>query len=454
MCIPIRKLLNKYMFTDGSIVPPPPNTAVTTQRSLAQPAERTSHPQVLCSDPSRTIRPSDSSVRPTLSVSLPVPPPSSPILPPRTHKISRVPNRALFSSSPQPPVETYTMTTDPNSSQLQHSLCVNMNQLQQSPRSPSRPSDASEQRAKQSVKSPSPGKQKKRGGLSLGKGGEVRESMAVDSMTVTGEKREVMVEENRERKMVNTKKAEGKKLRKAEKQIMETLIKAREPPSKDLRKTPPPTTIHRAPRLSKEALAFSRVFESMTLSTLRAVERIHEVEKARGDWDRKATHVTRMKIEREKRRLKIQDIHQRTKETIEAWKVMEENRISRLQDQNAQQISQHLLEKSIQRSTVTESRNRDAADRWLAAEFAQQALSISQEVSKDDRKISAESKREEIKRQVEQLTEAARQRKDEARTEKEIRDTQLLWEGVLAKKELNGKMMQVCVLLNCWTYTL
>lgn len=464
-----RRLLSKYRFTDRRTrgpVPPPPNTAVT--RPGAQPTDTIHHKshqhnstspetQLLSNikqPTAPTIIPSlssDLNFKPALSVALPGPPPSSPVFSPRTHK--RAPNRARFSSSPQPgttglPVESYTMTIDPNSSQLRHSLCVNMNQLQPSVDNPSRRAAVGEpQHSKHSgsVKSLSPSKQKKKQdqSMTLGNKEEVKGCTGVDSITVTGEKREVKVEEHCARKMVHAKKMEGKKLRKAEKQISEMLTKMREPPSKDIRDMPSSTTTHRAPRLSKEALAFSRVFESMTLSTMRAVDRIHEVEREREDWDRKASHVTSMKMERDKRRLKIQDLRQRTKETIEAWKVTEENKLERLQDQNARLISQHLLEKFIQRSTAMESRKREAADQLLAAEFAQQALNIGRKVSKDDRKISAENRRVEIKREVEQLTEAARQRKNEARKEREIRDTQLLWEGVLAKKELNGKMMQV-----------
>ena len=262
-------------------------------------------------------------------------------------------------------------------------------------------------------------------------------------MTVTGRRREVMVEENCTKKMVRDKEEDGKRLREAEEQIMETVAKTREPPSKDLRRVDPPTTIHGAPRLGKDTLAFSRVFESVTLSTLKAVDKIHETERMRENWNRKATHVVRMRNEREVRRRKIQDIRQKTKETIEAWRIMEENKVARLLDQNAEQASRNLLERSIQRCTASEDRKKEVKDRAFAAEFSQQAVSIGREVAKEDREISTEDRREEIKRQVEQVTEATRQRREEARTEKEIRNTQLVWEGALAKKELNGKIVQV-----------
>ena len=261
-------------------------------------------------------------------------------------------------------------------------------------------------------------------------------------ITVVGEKADVLMENNRVEKMAESKKEAGKELREEEAQIMETVEKTREPPSKDLRKVAPPTTIHGAPRLSKDTLAFSRVFESMTLSTFKAVDRIHEGQRMKENWERKATHVARMKTERERRRRKIQDFQQKTRETTEAWKIMEENKLIRLREKAAQETMQSILDRSLQQAASEKGQKKETAERSFATEFARQSLNICHDVSKDDHGLSLEERREEIKRQVKQVTEATRQRRQEAEAERETREAQLVWEGELGKKELSRKMIQ------------
>ena len=269
------------------------------------------------------------------------------------------------------------------------------------------------------------------------------ESEGINGIVVSGQKAEVRLEDNWVEKMAQMKKENGKRVREAEYQIVENLAKVREPPSKELRRVDPPITIHGAPRLSKNALAFSRAFESMTLSPLKAVDRIHELDRVNENWSRKAAYVSWVKMERERQRQKIKEIRQKTKETVEAWRIMEDNKVARLRDENVLKASQNLLEKSIQRNAASKSRKMDEMDRSFATEFTQQAVSIGHEMAKDDREISTKGKREEIKERVQLLTETARQRREEARSEREIRDTRLLWEGVLAKKDLDRKIMQV-----------
>ena len=273
---------------------------------------------------------------------------------------------------------------------------------------------------------------------------EELQSEDVEGVAVSGQRAELMLEDNRVEKMALEKREDRQRVRQAEKQIMETLAKTREPPPKGSLRVDPPTTIHGAPRLSKDALAFRRVFESMALSTLKAVDRIHQASKADDNWSRKAAHVSRMKDERERRRRKIEDIRRSTKETIEAWRIMEENKLERLSEENVRRASVNLLNKSIQRNAADEKRKRKAEDRIFAADFMQQTTGIGREIAKDDHEITAEEKREDTRDQVQQIVEATRQKRDETQTEKEIRDTQLVWEGVLAKKNLDGKMVEVC----------
>ena len=335
---------------------------------------------------------------------------------------------------------------DPNYSRLRHSLCVNLSSLQQETAAASSPKKHRKSAKSKRKSSLSHIISNERGKHLTGKKASrdtfVAEPSKGSMMSVLGQKEEVRAEDKSVERVAQAKKEEGKQLRREEEQIMG---KNREPLSKDLRKVPPPTTIHGAPRLSKDALAFSRAFQSVNLSTLKAVERIHEMEGVREDWERKAAHVERIRVERERRRQKIQDIRQKTKETVEAWRITEENKIVRLRDENAKQAVESLLERSLRRSDAGEHREREARDRSFAAEFVKQTVSVGREVAKDDRESTTEEKRKEIKRQVEQATELARHRRQEAKAEREIRDTRLVWEGALAKKELSGRVMKAAV---------
>ena len=425
---------------DSPHTPPPHAPPVKSSRhSISAQVPLPSHTQSAALTPSPKSF-SDPNCKATLNVPLPIPPPNSPAFQsPRTHK--RAPH---FSTSSQWTAnESYTSAAvDPD---LQQSL------LQQTLYGHGDPSEAA---AVDFEKSPSSDRQR-----AMKKGRHVvrkevthkekgeRESEGVDAMTVSGQKTEVLEENNWIEKMACTKQEDGRRLRKEEEQIMKSVAKTREPPPKHLRRVDPPTTIHGAPRLSKEALAFSRVFKSMHLSTLKAVDRIHEVDRLNETWSRKATHVTQMKKERENRQRKIQDIRKKTRETIEEWRIMEENKITRLREKNAKIESRNLMNRSIRQNTVRDSRKRNAMEQSFATEFSHQAGNVGREILKDDCEVAREEKRQEIKKQVQELTEATRERREEARTEREIRDTQLVWEGVLAKKELDGKMMQV--LCNC-----
>ena len=426
-----RSLVSKYQSTRRraqNAAPPPPNTAYVTER----------HPNVQSSHP--TSDPSTFKTR--WNISLPVPQSASPIYSITPDRVS--PSRVQNSNSPQhAPLESHTVAIHPGSSRTHHSICINLNKLEHSVTNQKCTITAVRTQQAKQKGSTNPKKDKR---LSVGE--ENKEQSREESkdrrswITVVGEKADVLMENDHVEKMAESKKEAGRELREEEAQIMETVEKIREPPSKDLRKVASPTTIHGAPRLSKDALAFSRVFESMTLSTFKAVDRIHEVQRMKENWERKATHVARMKTERERRRRKIQDFQQKTRETIESWKIMEENKLIRLREKAAQETMQSILDRSLRRAASDKGRQKETAERSFATEFARQSLNMCHEVSKDDHGLSLEERREEIKRQVKQVTEATRQRRQEAKTERETREAQLVWEGELGKKELSRKMIQ------------
>ena len=354
------------------------------------------------------------------------------------------PNRAAQNSNPPQhprPLESHTVAIQPGpAAKMYHSIRID---LEHSAPNQNLPIAAVRTgQAKQKGSSTNQDKPKKEKRLSVGEGKTEGRKDRRSWITVVGERADVLLERNQLEKLTESKKEAGRELREEEAQIMDAVEKTREPLSKYLRKVAPPMTIHGAPRLSKDALAFGRVFESMTMSTFKAVDRIHEVQRMKENWERKANHVARMKTERERRRKKIQDFQQKTRESIEAWKIMEENKQMRLREKAAQETTQSILDRSLQRAASEKGRQKEKTDRSFATEFTRQSLNICHEVSKDDHGLSLEERREEIKREVQQVTEATRQKRQEAKAEREIREEQLVWEGELGKKELSRKMMQ------------
>ena len=330
------------------------------------------------------------------------------------------------------------MALHPDSSRLHCKICINLGQLH-----PDSKTAEETHQSKRKESKPSTTHSRQQKAAHTTKQNEKEPRKGPRGISVVGQRAEVLVEEDRTEKTAESRKEAGEEIREAEAQIMEEVEETRKP--KTLRKVASPTTIHGFPRLSKDALAFGRGFESMTLSTLKAVDRIHEVEKSRENWDRKAAHVAQMKNERERQRKKVQDVRQKTRETNEAWKIMEENKLMRLRDKTAKESAQTVLERALQRNVASKGRQKEAMERSFAAELAQQTLSVGREVAREDQEVSLEEKREEIKRKVQQATESARQRRQQVQAEREIRQAQLVWEGALARKELSGKIVQAAV---------
>lgn len=429
-CLPTiciyRSLVSKYHTTrrrpeKTRIVAPPPNTAITSDRILHVQHQPNMHAQDFTPSGSPA-----SMMAKLLSVSLPAPPPTSPTISSKTSH-----SRAVTPGDIQSvPLESHTAALLSPSSKLHHSICLNLNQLTGNESSETLPTSTS-------AAGHRPTKQEKLKKENYSK----REKKGRTWISVEGERAKVVIEKNRVEKLKKSKKESGEKLREDETQIMEEVKKLREP-SKTPLKPEPITTIHGAPRLSKDALAFRRVFESMTLSTLKAVDRIHQMEKTKENWKFKASHVAMMKTERENRRRKIQNFQQKTRETIETWKIREENELMRLRDEAEKEKMEDILERAHRRSSIQESRHKDAKESAFVKKFTRKSLSIGREVAKKDRKASLEERKQEIKKQVRDTTEATRQRRRGACVDREKRETQLIMDGEQAKRDLSTKMMK------------
>ena len=270
-------------------------------------------------------------------------------------------------------------------------------------------------------------------------------------IAVSGERAAMILENNRAENMAAARQEDGLRVREAERQIKEVVAKSREvsPP-----KLTPPTTIHGVPRLNKGELAFRRVFGTMSLAPLLAVERKHQLNKMRSSLSSKADHVLSMKQEREERRRKIDEVRRKNRELIESWRVSEENKIAKLQEENARKETQQKMRLSLKRNKCQANRRREMEEREFAVWFTQQNCAIRREQNKNDQSLREEEKAEELKDQVQLLAEEAEQKRCEAMREREIMAARVTWEGVVDKRQLNTKVVEVsCCSLHTHTYT-
>ena len=237
---------------------------------------------------------------------------------------------------------------------------------------------------------------------------------------------------------VMSKKEDGKRVRIAEKEIKESAEKAKEQPSKSRK-------VKESTGMSKDELLFTRACGTMTLSALRAVEKVHEARKKADTLIQKANLVSQMKQERMERREKIEKFRRDLKEDITMWKITEEDRLERMREQILAKTNEELLSKSQCLDTAAIATQRAAEDQKLACEFSQQNTLVGNMISREDQKLSKNASYQERKERVERMREVSREHQEMVKKFMELREAKLLQECATARKELDAKMLQVLI---------
>ena len=278
---------------------------------------------------------------------------------------------------------------------------------------------------------------------SLAKGVQLPET-ADNRGEVGGESMEVMghfvraVPCDRVTDTVTSKKEDGNRVRIAEKEIKESAEKAKEQPSKSCK-------VKKSTGMSKDELLFTRACGTMTLSALRAVEKVHEARKKVDTLIQKANLVSQMKQERMERREKIEKFHRDLKEDITMWKITEEDRLESMREQILVKKNEELLNKSQCLDTAAITTQRAAEDQKLASEFSQQNTLVGNMMSREDQKLSKNASYQERKERVERMREVSREHQEMVKKFMELREAKLLQECATARKELDAKMLQVLI---------
>ena len=278
---------------------------------------------------------------------------------------------------------------------------------------------------------------------SLAKGVQLPET-ADNRGEVGGESMEVMghfvraVPCDRVADTVTSKKEDGNRVRIAEKEIKESAEKAREQPSKSCK-------VKESTGMSKDELLFTRACGTMTLSALRAVEKVHKARKKADTLIQKANLVSQMKQERMERREKIEKFRRDLKEDITMWKITEEDRLESMREQILTKKNEELLNKSQCLDTAAIATQRATEDQKLACEFSQQNTLVGNMISREDQKLSKNASYQERKERVERMREVSREHQEMVKKFMELREAKLLQECATARKELDAKMLQVLI---------
>ena len=406
----------------------------------------------------------------------PPPPPTSPTVSPRGL-------RADFSTKYSTPlsVETHVLGVDGGSTKLRYSMHINLHKLQQNvaeaensepegvnsnfksafqrktPRKPTSKAtkiqlsppkakgkgektmpltSAKESDTTTSInkKIPSDGDEKKE------KPASDRQAVTVDLETsseinVTGRTVQA-VPHNFIADMITSRREDGERIRNAEKEIKETVAKTKQPPLK-----PEKTT-----SMSKDELSFTRAYTTMTLSALKAVEKVHEARKKTDALIQKVNLVSKMKQERMERREKIEEFHRSLRESINNWRAEKDDKLTLARQLQRMRREEDILRRSHSHDTAITNMHRQSEDQKFACEFSQQNTLVSSTLSKEDRKLSQDSKLQGIKEKVQQAREVSKEHQEMVKRYMELREAKLLQEGLSAKEELDAKMLEVqCV---------
>ena len=264
-----------------------------------------------------------------------------------------------------------------------------------------------------------------------------------DSMEVSGQSIKA-VPCNYVEDVVTSKKEDGRRVRIAKKEIKETVRRADEPPPKSC--SVKPSTV-----MSKDERAFTRAYTTMTLSALRAVEKVREARKRADLLIQKANLVAKMKQERMERREKIEKFHRELKENITMWRISEENRLDCMQEQLLAKKSEEVLCRVHSHDTAMATIQRHKEDEKFACEFSQKNTLVKNMVCKEDQKVLKDVSFQVAREKVGQSREVSHEHQEMVRQYMEQRDAKLLQEGATAKKVLDAKMLQV--LVGIVTYT-
>lgn len=167
-------------------------------------------------------------------------------------------------------------------------------------------------------------------------------------------------------------------LREAKKEIKVILSELRQVPEIDHDKT--------KPEITKDAHSFTRGHTTMSLSTLRALDKMYQYNRKANDLAAKTNTVAQIRHERDIRRERILEHQQMIKETVINWKMSEELRLERERKKLETKRKQNQMKQVACLQAMTDAVHRRQDREKFASDFRQQHVMIENTINREKRK--------------------------------------------------------------------
>lgn len=243
--------------------------------------------------------------------------------------------------------------------------------------------------------------------------------------------------------MLLSKKEDGETVRAAMKEYEEML-----------RQLPPKKIVRHNKLVTPEERVFNRIYTTMTLSALKAVERVYESRKKVVAMTDKADTVKRIKQDLLDGRQRINDFHKARQEKIHDWKEQESK--TQAKAAAARRAEKKLVVKKKQHRKVLRLQNQSirTADKKFFQQFSQQNNLVKHTLAQEDTKLY----RDEIVHDNVQSTRQQREEEQhmlhEVRRYMEYRGLKLRSEGAAERVKLNAHVLHVSAHTHTHQHTL
>lgn len=208
---------------------------------------------------------------------------------------------------------------------------------------------------------------------------------------------------------------------------------------------PPKKIVKHNKLVTPEERAFNRIYTTMTLSALRAVERVYESRKKVVAMADKASTVKKVKQDLMDGRHKISEFHKSRQEAIHNWKEEESKKQAKATEEKEAEKKMVVKKKQYRKGLRLQRKSIQTADKRFFEQFSQQNNLVKHTLAQEDAKLL----RDEIIH--EKVESAKQQREDEMRMLHEVRrymeyrGLKLRSEGAAEKARLNAQVLEVCI---------
>lgn len=212
-----------------------------------------------------------------------------------------------------------------------------------------------------------------------------------------------------------------------------------------LKHLPPKKIIKHNKLITPEERAFNRIYTTMTLSALKAVERVYESRKKVVAMTDKVNTVKKVKQELMDGRHKINEFHKSRQEAIHNWKEEESKKQAKATEEKEAEKKMAVKRKQYRKGVRLHRKSIQNADKKFYEQFSQQNNLVKHTLAQEDAKLL----RDEVVHEKVESTKLQREDEmhmlHEVRRYMEYRGLKLRSEGAAEKARLNTQVLKVAI---------